>query len=134
MPAGDHVGASGQEWDQVAIETAVELELEAGLVIRHASAAAFLALKWAAFADRGAGDPFASHDLEDIIGVIASRPRVVEDVRRAPESVRVFVRKWSAWLRDHRDRDELLAANLRPAFDARVAMDLVRARLVALAP
>jgi hypothetical protein len=133
VTAGDHLGASGQQWNQIAIDTAVVLELETGLVIRHASAAAFLALKWAAFADRGADDPFASHDLEDIIGVVVSRPGILEDVRRAPESVQVFVRQWSAWLRDHRDCDDLLAANLRPAFDAAAAMELARARLLALA-
>ena len=47
VPAGDHLGASGQVWDQVAIDTAIECQLEEGLTVRHASAPAFLALKWA---------------------------------------------------------------------------------------
>lgn len=132
VPAGDHLGASGQEWDQVALDTAVELEIEPALTIRHASAAAFLALKWAAFSDRGAADPFASHDLEDIIGLVASRATISDDARTAPVSVQVFVRERSAWLRDHRDFEDLLAASLGHAFDAAGAIADVRARIEAL--
>ena len=133
VPAGDHLGSSGQVWDQVAIDTAVSLEIEPGLTIRHSSAATFLALKWAAFNDRGKTDPFASHDLEDIVGLIASRPTIVDDARSAPGTVLAFVRDWSVWLRDHRDCDELLAANLTQSFDAASAIATTRERIGELA-
>jgi predicted nucleotidyltransferase len=93
VPAGDHLGASGQLWDQLAIQTATELQLEPDLSVRHVNAPVFLALKFAAYHDRGASDPFASHDLEDIVGVIASRPAIEREVQHAPDSVRTFVRE-----------------------------------------
>lgn len=133
VSAGDHLGASGRLWDRVAVETAMDLEIEPGVSIGHASAPAFLALKWAAFSDRGKGDPLASHDLEDILGVIASRAKIVDEVRAAPNGVRDFVREWSTWLREHRDLDDLLASNLAHAANASAAMADTRARVSALA-
>ena len=129
IPAGDHLGASGQVWDTIAIETAVALQLEPGLTIRHASAATFLALKWAAFRDRGANDPFASHDLEDIIGVIASRPGIVNEVRHAHDAVRAFVRDQCGRLQQHRDFDDLLAANLARVGDTAGVTGTTRQRI-----
>ena len=61
------------------------------LDVHVASAAAFLAMKWGAFASRGAADPMSSHDLEDIVSVVAGRDVVIEDVRAAPEDVRQFI-------------------------------------------
>ena len=133
VPAGDHLGASGQLWDRVAIDTAIELSIEPTLLIRHASPSTFLALKWAAFSDRGKDDPSGSHDLEDIIGVVVSRPQITDEVRNAAASVLAFVRDWSVWLRDHLDRDDLLAANLSRSFDAASAMATARERIAELA-
>src|SRR5690606_1213081 len=76
VPIGDHLGASGNPWDQVAIETAGTSEIEPGLSIRHANAPGFLALKFAAHRDRGADDPITSTDLEDIFALLASRPQI----------------------------------------------------------
>jgi len=71
--------------------SAVTVTLERGLVIRVASGAAFLAMKWVAFASRGAADPMSSHDLEDVITVVASRAGIVDDVRVAPAKLRAFI-------------------------------------------
>ncbi len=132
VPAGDHLGASGQLWDRVAIETATELQLEPGLTIRHANAPAFLALKWAAFRDRGADDPFNSHDLEDIIGVIASRPVIVAEVQAAPHAVKAFVRSQMEWLMQHRDFEDLLATNLARVTDGGAVARITRERIEAM--
>lgn len=91
VPAGNHLGASGNIWDEVAIRTAADLEIRPGLWIRHASAPGFIALKLGAFRDRGAEDPFGSHDLEDILALVASRPEIVTEVRESEASLRDFV-------------------------------------------
>ncbi|MCU0381989.1 MAG: hypothetical protein MUE58_12445, partial [Chitinophagaceae bacterium] len=70
VPSWSHPGGSGQEWDRFALQSSVSADLGDGVMVRHASAPAFLALKWAAYGDRGVTDPFASHDLEDIPGAI----------------------------------------------------------------
>lgn len=43
-----------------------------GPTIRIASAPSFFVTKWEAFWQRGAADPFGSHDLEDLIMLVAA--------------------------------------------------------------
>lgn len=52
---------------------------------------AYLATKWAAFDNRGEGDLFGSHDLEDIIAVVAGRPEIVAEIKTAKGGVRDFL-------------------------------------------
>lgn len=112
VPVGDHLGGTGSEWDKIALQTAVDAEIEPGLIIRHASAPGFLALKWAAFWDRGAKDPFSSHDLEDILALTVSRDTVVEECGRAPRNIQESLRKGFGWLMSNPDHDDLVAAHL----------------------
>ena len=51
----------------------------------------FLATKHVAFLGRGAGDYYASHDLEDLITVIDGRKRIVEEVGAADSALRAYV-------------------------------------------
>ena len=92
LPLDDAILGFSNRWYPYAMESATKLMLEAGLIIRVASGAAFLAMKWVAFASRGAADPMSSHDLEDLITVVAGRAEIVDDVRAAPAEVRTFVR------------------------------------------
>ena len=39
----------------------------------------------------GSADPFGSHDLEDILALLASRPSIVADMESAPDQIRDFV-------------------------------------------
>ncbi len=115
VPTGDHLGTSGSEWDRLAIETSVSAEIEPGLWIRHASAPAFLALKWAAFNDRGTTDPFQSHDLEDILALVVSRPLIVKECSEAPEPIRNQIRVGFQWLAKDPGYDDLVAGHLANA-------------------
>ena len=91
MPTAGAVFGLAAPWFAEAEATARWVDVSGGLAIRIPSAAAFLAMKWAAFADRGRGDPFASHDLEDVVTVVAGRGRIVADVAAAPAELRAFV-------------------------------------------
>jgi len=71
MPLDEEILGFSNRWYPYALESATEIALEQGLVVRIASSAAFLATKWVAFASRGAADPMSSHDLEDLITVVA---------------------------------------------------------------
>lgn len=129
VPTGDHLGGTGQCWEALAISTAQPCSIAGGPTIRHASAPAFLALKWAAFGDRGAGDPLVSHDLEDILSLVASRPSVEAELRAAPEEVARYVADGFRALRARRDFDDLLGAHLNNAQDAAAVRRRVRERI-----
>lgn len=55
------------------------------------SPVAFLATKYVAFLDRGDGDYYASHDLEDFITVIDGRENIAAEIAAAPEALRACV-------------------------------------------
>ena len=118
VPAGTHLGASGNPLDRIAIESAESVHIErpgaAPLVVRHASAPSFLGLKWAAYQDRGEGDLFGSHDIEDILAVLASRPAVEQECAAISEPrLRVAIAAMAQTLSaDDETLGELLAANV----------------------
>ena len=119
--------------DRIALETSVSVVLPDGMVMRHASAAAFLGLKWAAFADRGVADPFGSRDLEDILALVASRPSLLEEVRGCPSELRLMiVGRISDLLADGRLPD-LLAGHLNNAQSPARVSQRVRERMTAIA-
>jgi predicted nucleotidyltransferase len=129
VPVGDHLGGTGSEWDKIALQTAVDTEIEPGLRIRHASAPGFLALKWAAFWDRGAKDPFSSHDLEDILALIVSRDTLVEECSTAQGNIQESLRKGFGWLTRNPDYDDLVAAHLGHAQAFNQVAALLRDRI-----
>lgn len=55
------------------------------------SPVAFLATKYTAFLDRGDGDYYASHDLEDLITVIDGREAIAAEIAAAPEALRAYI-------------------------------------------
>lgn len=133
VPAGAHAGGSGQVWDQLALDTGVESELDDGVTVRHASGPAFLALKWAAHLDRGAADPFASHDLEDFLALLAARPEVLREVADSPAEIAGFVASAADSLIGMADIDDLLAGHLNNADDPAATCRDVKRVLVTLA-
>lgn len=96
MPLDEAILGFSNRWYPYALASATTVTLEPGLDACIASAAAFLAMKWEAFASRGAADPMSSHDLEDLVTVVAGRAGIVEDVHAAPDEIRRFVREQTA--------------------------------------
>ena len=118
---------------RLALATAVTATLGVGLAIRHASAPGFLALKWAAYQDRGREDPLYSDDLLDVLAVLASRPTLVDEVAGAPRELRTYLAGQSrAFLADP-NAEDLLAAHLNDAQDPAVTIGAVRGVLHTLA-
>ena len=129
VPLGDHLTSAGGEWDQLALDTAVTSEIERGLNIRHASGPGFLALKWAAFWDRGVDDPFRSSDLEDILALIASRHEILDEFSASAPAVQERIKVGLQWLEQHEEYDDFLAAYLGHAPGYNYVAELVRERL-----
>ena len=91
MPTDGSVLLFHNRWYGHAVRTAVKYRLAAGWRIRITAAPAFLATKWDAFHDRGADDWYGSHDLEDIITVVAGRPELPEEISSSDEELVGFL-------------------------------------------
>ena len=101
MPTRREILGFGNEWYQPALDTAVTVELPSGKQIRMVTAPYFLATKLAAFDGRGEGDYVMSHDMEDIVAVLDGRPEIVDEVKRADETLRTYLMaRFTAFLRD----------------------------------
>jgi predicted nucleotidyltransferase len=73
MPADDAILGFSNRWYPMATEAAVLFQLGPELSIRIPRAPVFVASKLAAFRSRGRDDLLASHDLEDVVAVVAGR-------------------------------------------------------------
>jgi predicted nucleotidyltransferase len=91
MPADREVLGFSNKWYPLAIDTAQQVTLPSGIVIRLISGPAFIATKFEAFSDRGKGDLLASHDLEDIVNVIASRTHMLDEIAQSPADLRAYL-------------------------------------------
>lgn len=91
MPAREDVLGFSNRWYEIALRTAVSVPLTDALAIRLVTPACFLATKLEAFEDRGGGDYFESHDLEDVLAVVDGRPAIVAEIANADPAVRAYV-------------------------------------------
>lgn len=105
-------GFSNPWYDDV-LETATAHELPSGRMLHVTSAPALVATKLAAFADRGAGFPLASHDLEDLVRLFDTRPEIVEELRVARPELKAWV-----------------AGQLGAMLDDRILLDAIRGQVL----
>lgn len=131
MPTDPAVLGFSNRWYDLAVRAATDVVLPGGTVIRLINAPTFLATKFEAFFDRGQGDLLVSHDLEDIVNVVASRARVVEEVRVAPPELQEFIVACFRQLLDHPDLEGYLPGLLLDDSNLQLT-DLVIARLRAM--
>lgn len=111
MPAeGTVLGFRGR-WHQEVLRTAQQFQLSDELVIPIAAGPAFLATKADAFSDRGEGDLYGSHDIEDIIAVVAGRPTILSEVSSSAPDLREYLSRAAAgFLRSESFEDVVLGA------------------------
>jgi len=116
MPTkGEELGLN-TAWFSEALATATEKEI-GHTRLKLVSAPWFLATKYVAFVDRGAGDYYASHDLEDFIAVVDGRESIVADVENAPVDLRKYLVEAVRTLLGKAAFDEALSGHL-PADEA----------------
>lgn len=131
MPSDPGVLGFANRWYPMALETASNHVLPGGAVIRLISAPAFLATKFEAFTDRGNSDVLGSHDLEDLINVIANREGILEEIRSSPAGLRAGLAEQCRELLGVGDFDSYLPGLVLD--DTGQQTDLVLARLRAIA-
>jgi predicted nucleotidyltransferase len=91
MPTSEAVLGFSNRWYELALRTAIRVDLRDGLIIRLVTPACFLATKLEAFEDRGRGDYLESHDLEDVLSVVDGRPEIIAEVAQTDPDVRRYV-------------------------------------------
>lgn len=79
-------------WYRDAVAEAAVHGLAEGLEVRAITPVFFVATKLEAFRDRGGGDYFASHDLEDILTVLAGLRELRDEIARGDTAVGRAVR------------------------------------------
>jgi hypothetical protein len=131
MPLDASVLGFSNRWYPAAIETAQTWRI-AEHDVRIVTPALFIATKLEAFRGRGAGDVFASHDLEDIVTVVDGRPEIVDDVGAADGQVRAFVASEIRSLLDNPDFVEALSGFLLPDAASQARRRFLEERLRAL--
>ena len=90
MPAKDTAGQRSNPWFEHALRTAGIKTLR-HVAVRVVSAPCFVATKLVAFEDRGKGDFYGSHDLEDIMTVVDGRGSLAAELADEDEFLRTFV-------------------------------------------
>lgn len=91
MPADPALLGFAGRWQQAALPLAARHILPSGVEIRAVSSPYLVATKLEAFEDRGAGDMLGSRDLDDVVALFDGRPRLVEEIERAPLDVRTYL-------------------------------------------
>lgn len=129
VPTGAQLGSTGQAWDVLALREFEVLEITPGVFLRHVRAPLLLAMKFAAFRDRGREDPLYSSDLEDIFALVLCRPAIVDEIRTGDPTVAAFVASQAAALLSEFEIEDLGAAHLNNAYSPAEAMNIVIGRL-----
>lgn len=113
MPVdGKHLGFTNK-WYPLGIANAVKANLPTGETISIFSTPLLLASKFEAFGDRGKGDYYGSHDLEDIILVLDGCMDVNARIAAAPIEVRDYLKAEAGKLLASEEFKDSLPGHLR---------------------
>lgn len=100
--------------------------------LKVVSPAGFLVTKYVAFLDRGKGDYYASHDLEDFIAVIDGRDGIAADVDQAPRDLRQYIIGAARSLTAIAAFDDALSGHLPADSASQQRLPLLRRKLAAI--
>lgn len=91
MPTNEKILGFSNKWYADALKNSMIFEIEESLKIRMVTAPYFLATKIEAFYGRGKNDFLFSHDMEDIITIIDGRKEIIEEIKKSPEGLKIFL-------------------------------------------
>ena len=92
----------------------------------------FIATKWDAFLDRGHADYLGSHDLEDIIAVVAGRSELAAELVTTDDGVRTWLAERADDFLSHELADYAIQGALPDASTIPQLLDDVRAAFEAI--
>jgi predicted nucleotidyltransferase len=126
MPTSGTIFGFASKWYPEAYKNAVSVKLEESLSVRIFSAPYFLATKLDAFIDRGENDGRFSTDFEDIIHVLNNRLTVWEEMNRAKEQLKGYLKSEFKKLLEKKYIDEWISVHLEYSEQRRVGMIIGR--------
>ncbi len=127
MPVDGSIFGFATQWYPAAITHATPYSLSDEITILIPSAPVFLATKWDAFVDRGHDDYLGSHDLEDIITVVAGRPELGAELESTDPDIRVWLAARATEFLAHDLADYAIQGALPDAVTIPGLLDIVRA-------
>lgn len=92
-----------------------------------------LVTKYLTFTERGEGDYYASHDLEDFITVIDGRAEIVSEVDHAPADFRSYLIQSIRSLMSDEDFREALPGHLPSDSASQGRLPMLKAKLTKIA-
>lgn len=98
MPLDPGVLGFGNPWFRPGFEKAIAQPLGEDVTIRIFPAPYYVAAKAEAYRDRGSNDPWLSHDLEDLLTLIAYRPSLPAEVVQQDAELRAYLVSFAAGL------------------------------------
>jgi len=113
MPTDPAILGFGNQWFQAGYDRAITVDIGAARPIMIFPAAIYCAAKLEAYRGRGKADPWMSHDLEDLLTLIACRASLVDETRAEPEEVRDFLRHAAREILTLARLDELIHAHIQ---------------------
>jgi predicted nucleotidyltransferase len=132
MPMDSRALGMNCRWFPEALDTAQLAHLGNNCMANVINALLFLATKLEAFKDRGKGDYYGCHDLEDIITLVDGRANIVEEVSGGPDAVRNFVKEGFRQLLENQDFHDAFTGHLSGLTGARERAPLVMERFLAI--
>lgn len=129
MPLDESILGFSNRWYSQLVRHAELRELPEGEIIRVASAPYVMATKLEAFRGRGRGDYQVSHDLEDIIILLDSRPELPSEIRDAPSDVRKYISEEVAHLLNNAEFLYAIQGYLDPDEASQAREPIIRDRL-----
>jgi predicted nucleotidyltransferase len=133
VPTDPKILGFSNRWYSVAAETAQLFELNPQQRIRLITAPLFLATKLDAFSDRGRGDFWTSHDLEDFVTIVDGRPELEDELHAAPLAVRKHLSESIANLMANSGFVLALAGHLPTDAGSQARLPILRRRLLTIA-
>jgi len=114
MPLDPDVLGFTNPWYRSGVTRAAQVRLSDAVAIRILDAPHFLASKLEAYRGRGGEDPYMSHDLEDVVSVVAGRPGTVEETKAADPELADWISAALASVFPEGRRVEMVAAHMDP--------------------
>jgi predicted nucleotidyltransferase len=133
MPTAEEVLGFSNPWYVLGIETAVDVALPSGRIIRAVPPPVVIATKLAAWLGRGRGDVLKSLDVHDIVVLVNGRPELAAELANQDEDLRTYVANELESLRSEAYFDYVIQDAVRGYGDAAPARaDVVRDRVDAI--
>ena len=114
IPSEVHILGFTNSWFKEAIQYAKLYKLPNGKKIKVVTPPYFVAIKLETFNMRGNKDYQASHDIEDIISILARLDNFEEDLKNSSSNVKNYIKKEFRSLIDNKSFMEALPGHLEP--------------------